>query len=1063
MKTGGRGVARKGCMKTRFLFLTSLIFLSSFAGVCSATYIQWDGGAGTSDWMTAANWAGDVIPSTADKAGFKTATGAVVSTTVPTFMEMTLGGNGGLGILTVQPGAVLNCTNTWAMGQSGGEGGVLAMSGGTITVGSWFYVGNGGTGTINMSGGSITVTGLFSIAYAATPPAASSGTVNLDGGTITATTTFSMAPGGGGTARLNITGGRLIINGNVTGTIAGYIANGWIKGYGSASNVRYDYDVTTSGKTTVWAVGSLKATNVSPANGATNIAKNATLSWTAGPGAGSHDVYFGTASPGTFQINQTGTAFNPGQLEFNTTYYWRIDEVNGPNTVTGDVWSFITVSGQAKTPDPNNSAANVAFDKILRWTAGPGAASHDVYFGTTLSDVNNANRLLGDLNGNGTVDRNDMSLLAEYWLLDPAGSEPYAGVDDDNIVDFFDYAMLAQDWMNSAGPVFKGNQDANSFNPGTLPFNTSYYWRIDEVNGPDTAKGAIWSFTTQSGKAFSPSPANSASNVATNTTLSWTSGAGATSHNVYFGTANPPPSQGNQSGTSFNPGTLAASTIYYWRIDEVGGSGTVTGDLWSFTTQSGKAYNPSPANSASNVATNATLSWTASAGAISHDVYFGTTSPGTFRINQAGTTYSPGTLANSTTYYWRIDEVGGSGTITGDVWSFTTVPLSTTPVYPYLTWRNDPTNSAVVNWWNPTATGDSFVDYGLTNSYGSTATVATVTNFHHVELTGLTPSTQYHYRVRSSDGTIGSDMTFTTAEAVADANTFSFSFAVYGDPRGGQTADEPYYTRHQVLCNWILAQNFDFALETGDTVWAGGITSANPLAPQDFWTDFYRLESNLSKSKVIMATMGNHEVQPTESGGSVSYIYYYDLYEGAFPTNGISNNKGRVYSFNYGNTHFVNLSSYQQDLNLQATWLAADLAAARANPNIKWIFAFMHAPMYTTNTSRGNRTDCITAWGPLFDTYHVDVVFAGHNHLLERSKSIKAGVAVADGVGTVYVTTGLGGASFDSPGSGSPGLFVMTYNAQTLATCVTINGNNLTVNSITNADNVVRDTFTLSK
>ena len=957
-------------MKTRFLFLTSLIFLSSFAGVCSATYIQWDGGAGTSDWMTAANWAGDVIPSTADKAGFKTATGAVVAAAVPTFMQMTLGGPGGVGILTVQPGAVINCTDTWAMGQSSNETGVLNISGGTITVGSWFYVGNAGAGTVNMSGGSITVTGLFSIAYAATPPSASSGTVNLNGGTITATSTFSMASGGGGTARLNITGGRLIINGNVTTTIAGYIGNDWIKGYGSASNVRYDYNVTTSGKTTVWAVNSVKATNPSPANGVTDVARNVTLSWTGAAEASSHNVYFGTASPGTFQVNQSGTAFNPGQLTVGTTYYWRIDEINGPNTVTGDVWSFTTVSGQAKNPDPANSAANVAFDKILRWTAGPGAASHDVYFGTTLSDVNNANRLPGDLNGDGTVDLNDMALLAEYWLDDPAGSEPYAGVDDDNIVDFMDYALFAQDWMNSAGPVFKGNQDTNSFNPG-LTLNTTYYWRVDEVNGPDTAKGAIWSFTTQSGKAFSPSPANSTSNVATSATLSWTAGAGATSH----------------------------------------------------------------------------------------DVYFGTTSPGTFRINQTGTTYNPGTLANSTIYYWRIDEVGSLGTVQGDAWNFTTVPLSTTPVYPYLSWRNDPTNSVVVNWWNPSATGDSTVDYGTTSSYGSSVNVSTVTNFHHVELTGLTPSTQYHYRVRSSDGTIGSDRTFITADAVADANTYSFSFAVYGDPRGASGSNEPYYTRHQVLCNWILAQDYDFALETGDTVWEGGVYSSCTTCAQNYWLDFYNLEQNLAGSKAIMATMGNHEVQP----GGYTYAYYYDLYTGAFPTNGTSGNTGRVYSFNYGNAHFVCLSSYQQDLNQQATWLAADLAAARANPNIKWIFAFMHAPMYTTNTSRGNRTDCITAWGPLFDTYHVDVVFAGHNHLLERSKSIKAGAAVADGVGTVYVTTGLGGASFDPPGSGSPGLFVMTYNLQTLATCVTIDGNDLTVNSITNADGVVRDTFTLSK
>ncbi len=1033
-------------MKTGFLFLTSLIFLSSFASVCPAAYIQWDGGAGTSDWNNAVNWNTDVIPGTADKAGFKTATGAVVTTTVPTFADMTLGGTGG-GILTLQSGAVLNCTNTWSMGQSDLEVGVLAMSSGSsITVGSWLYVGNAGTGTINMTGGSITIGGVFSIAYGSDPTVTKTGTVNLDGGTITAAT-FRMA-NLGGTARLNITGGKLIINGNVTTTIAGYIGNDWIKGYGSASNVRYDYNVTTSGKTTVWAAASFKATNPSPANSVTDVARDATLSWTGASGAISHNVYFGTTSPGTFQGNQTGTTFSPGQLEFNTTYYWRIDEVNGPSTVTGDVWSFTTVSGQAKNPDPTNIAANVAFDKILRWTAGPGAASHDVYFGTTLSDVNNANRLLGDLNGDGIVDWNDISLLAEYWLLDPAGTEPYAAVNIDDVVDFIDYALLAQDWMNSAGPVFKGNQDANSFNPGTLAFNTSYYWRIDEVNGPDTAKGAIWSFSTQSGKAYSPSPVNIALNVALNATLSWTAGPGAGSHDVYFGTTNPPPSIGNQTAATYNPGALAASKTYYWRIDEVGGSGTVTGDLWSFTTQSGKAYSPSPSSGASSVAVSTTLSWTAGAGAVSHDVYFGTTSPGTFRINQAGTTYNPGTLANATTYYWRIDEVGGPNTVTGDVWNFTTVPLSTTPIYPYLTWRNDPTNSVVVNWLNATAQGDSTVDYGTTSLYGTSVNVASVTNFHHVELTGLTAGATYHYRVRSSDGTVGADNTYT----VPAASITSFSFAVYGDPRGGQTANEPYYTRHQVLCNWILAQNFDFALETGDTVWAGtdGINI--------WWPDFYRLEANLSKSKVIMATMGNHEVQDAQNSNT-----YQGLYSAAFPTNGTSGNAGRVYSFNYGNAHFVSLSSYQIDLNLQKTWLAADLAAASANPNIKWIFAFMHAPMYTTNTSRGNHTDCITAWGPLFDQYHVDVVFAGHNHLLERSKSIKAGVAVADGVGTVYVTDGLGGAGFDSPGSGSPGLFVMTYNQQTLATCVTIDGNNLTVNSITNADEMVHDTFTLSK
>jgi len=95
----------------------------------------------------------------------------------------------------------------------------------------------------------------------------------------------------------------------------------------------------------------------------------------------------------------------------------------------------------------------------------------------------------------------------------------------------------------------------------------------------------------------------------------------------------------------------------------------------------GKATNPSPANGAADVATNATLSWTAGSDATSHDVYFGTTSPGTFKGNQTATTYNPGTLALGTTYYWRIDEKNATGTTTGDVWSFTTTSTVAAPTF----------------------------------------------------------------------------------------------------------------------------------------------------------------------------------------------------------------------------------------------------------------------------------------------------------------------------------------------------------------------------------------------
>ena len=87
------------------------------------------------------------------------------------------------------------------------------------------------------------------------------------------------------------------------------------------------------------------ASEPKPVKGAISMPLDTTLSWTAGLGAQSHNVYFGTTSPGTFQGNQTATTFNPGSLAAVTTYYWRIDEINGANTVTGNVWSFTTSSG----------------------------------------------------------------------------------------------------------------------------------------------------------------------------------------------------------------------------------------------------------------------------------------------------------------------------------------------------------------------------------------------------------------------------------------------------------------------------------------------------------------------------------------------------------------------------------------------------------------------------------------------------------------------------------------------------------------------------------------------
>jgi predicted outer membrane repeat protein len=93
-----------------------------------------------------------------------------------------------------------------------------------------------------------------------------------------------------------------------------------------------------------------------------------------------------------------------------------------------------------------------------------------------------------------------------------------------------------------------------------------------------------------------------------------------------------------------------------------------------------QASNPNPPDGSGVSYLDTDLSWTPGAYATSHDVYFGTNSPGIFQGNQIATTFDPGIMAMGTKYYWRIDEVSPSGTTTGIVWSFTTMSAPPPPM-----------------------------------------------------------------------------------------------------------------------------------------------------------------------------------------------------------------------------------------------------------------------------------------------------------------------------------------------------------------------------------------------
>ncbi len=385
------------------------------------------------------------------------------------------------------------------------------------------------------------------------------------------------------------------------------------------------------------------ASNPDPNNGATNVSVSIDLSWTAGVDANSHDVYLGTnysavadanSSSAEFMGNVGATSYNPpNDLDYSTTYYWAIDELDVNDTVIayGDIWSFTTEAdpngggsapGAATNPSPTDGAANVSVTSDLSWTGDVNATGHDVYFGTDST---------------------------------PDSSE------------------------------FQGNQVATTFDTGTMNNNTTYYWRIDEKNAVGATTGSVWSFTTivaGPGQASNPAPADATYDVSITADLSWSAATGADNYNVYFGTDSTPDSgelKGNQTATTYDPGTLSNNTTYYWRIDPNNASGITAGVVWNFTTipaAPSAASNPVPADGAVSVSATADLSWTGDTTAANFDVYFGTDSTpdsGELQGNQAVSNFDPGSLNYTTTYYWRIDSNNAAGTTTGSVWSFTTM------------------------------------------------------------------------------------------------------------------------------------------------------------------------------------------------------------------------------------------------------------------------------------------------------------------------------------------------------------------------------------------------------
>ena len=146
-------------------------------------------------------------------------------------------------------------------------------------------------------------------------------------------------------------------------------------------------------------------------------------------------------------------------------------------------------------PNPDNEETDVGLNADLSWIAGDYAQSHDVYFGTSYAEVNDAQRTLGDIDGSGWVDKGDLAIMVSQWLE----GQGMADLDNSGIVNFIDFAVLVGQLGQYSDAALIDMVDINSYDLQQLDSLTTYYWRIDEINiehSNSPWRGDVWQFTT---------------------------------------------------------------------------------------------------------------------------------------------------------------------------------------------------------------------------------------------------------------------------------------------------------------------------------------------------------------------------------------------------------------------------------------------------------------------------------------------------------------------------------------------------------------------------------------
>ncbi|MDH7600160.1 MAG: discoidin domain-containing protein [Sedimentisphaerales bacterium] len=353
-----------------------------------------------------------------------------------------------------------------------------------------------------------------------------------------------------------------------------------------------------------------------PGLNATDVRRDVVLSWLAGPYAKTHDVYLGTDFDDVNSASrddpkgvllsrdqQQSTFEPPGLLAYGQTYYWRVDEVNGPPDYTifpGVVWSF-TVEPYAYPLTPVAVTASSTFNQAMT----PPERTID---------------------GSGMKGDGHSIALTDMWLSNPKGpTPPWIQYEFDKPYKLYQLWVWNSNQLTEAISGFGAKTvsitlstdgvnwvelpDVQEFAqaPGEEGYKTDIIvdmkgkvakfvrLTINETwSGGNRASLSEVRFYQIPTQAFLPEPPDGATDVPLDTVLRWRPGREAGSHTLYIGTDQAAISAGTVSPVVLSEARYGLSALnpgygqtYYWRVDEVNQAAEPPvwqGDIWGFKT-----------------------------------------------------------------------------------------------------------------------------------------------------------------------------------------------------------------------------------------------------------------------------------------------------------------------------------------------------------------------------------------------------------------------------------------------------------------------------------------------